>query len=469
MHLKNASAFVVQKFGQLPDRLPDRPILARTAAKLEDLPATETKLDMVDHDKEAAEIAAILRAGDALNQRQVRLAPWCLWDTKPALAHDTSILPRLLKSIEESANARPFRALASSWLTQFRQDLPAGDEIAACLRRLAAKWDNRLSEAHRRFAIFHEVDGPEKLAVEVRRQGRPVTQILQTLGLGAIAANGRYAQAITMALLMQLASGSEPDHLRRLDLVEKHAFNDGKILFDGLRPFVAAAVLQPCLQGAGIAEDVKRQLLQFILAAFRDLRLSPGTWVNIDPDIKDLVVGWLSRESLRQFLDIVDDTAKKYMWRYRRAFWEAVYSFYEDLRVPVEAWVALGDKGARRARTSFGSAASFGRLTQSGKPVQPGHAVLLLKIGDVFIADWSHEGKCNLWLDSRLEDCPKLYQLSYGSDEVDFHTGTGNWETTDRASLIHVGSENYRWQDKIADKLAGRLRHRIPRSRYLVR
>src|SRR5690606_16101213 len=90
-----------------------------------------------------------------------------------------------------------------------------------------------------------------------------------------------------------------------------------------------------------------------------------------------IVRGWLTEQSLRQFLDIVDQTAVERMWKYRRAFWEAVY----DGGLISEAWVAFGPLGARLARRAYGPDASFARLETDGKQVEQGHAVLLLKVG----------------------------------------------------------------------------------------
>jgi hypothetical protein len=303
----------------------------------------------------------------------------------------------------------------------------------------------------------------------VRTRKTALPSILQDLGLNSLSANGGYAQAVTKALLAQLASGRESNALERLSLVQTFACLNGRLLFETLRPFVAEAILKPFLREGNVSQEIRNRVLQVVLPLYRDPRLSPGLWASVDVALRDLVVRWLSQQSLRQFLEIVDDTADLKMWPYRRAFWEGVYSYYEERGLPVEAWVAFGDRGARRARSSFGSSASFGRLTGERKQVEPGHAVLLLKIGNVFIADWSHNGKCNLWLDSNVPNCPKLYRGTYGSDEVRVDFGRDDWEGPHAASLRHGGSDNYRWQDKIAEKLANRLRQRVPKSRYLVR
>jgi hypothetical protein len=106
------------------------------------------------------------------------------------------------------------------------------------------------------------------------------------------------------------------------------------------------------------------------------------------------MIRWLAQATLEQFLKVVDRVAAKHQWDYRRAFWNA----YIEKRVVANAWVAFGANGAQVARKIAETTADslmrrFGMLGGAGAD----QAVLLLSIGDLIIADWSHNGRLRIW------------------------------------------------------------------------
>ena len=98
----------------------------------------------------------------------------------------------------------------------------------------------------------------------------------------------------------------------------------------------------------------------------------------------------VAQATLSQFLEVVDRVAERQQWHYRRAFWTA----YIERRVVSNAWVAFGTTGAQVARRLADDSADtlmrhFAALGGAGTD----QAVLLLHIGDLIIADWSHNGR----------------------------------------------------------------------------
>lgn len=471
MRLKAALQEMTQdaRFARPLAILPERTKIADLALKLLSLPAIQMRSIRDDMNVVASRIFARLEKAEPLERRQLRQAPWCLWRTTPAIASDAHRLGDLLAAIEESSSSRPFRTLASAWLVEFDENLPHFDAVSDFLGQLADKWPSGFQDAHRQYRLFDKDQGPQLLAEEICLTREPVISLLEKLGLRGLTINGGFARAVTGSALKQLASGSQPDHLERLQIVKTLSTTDGKrLMFEALKPDVAASVLQPCLKEMQLHDEIKKPILDFMLGVFGDPRLRRDSWINVDPQLKDLVVRWLSRASLRQFLDVVDNTAETRMWRYRRAFWEAVFNTYEARGMLVEAWVAFGQDGINLAKRYSLASTSFGELVADGKQVEGGHSVLLMKIADVTIADWSHNGRCNVWLGSQGNHSPDLYRPRYGSDEVRIVTDPGNQHAQDWVSWTHGGSENYTWQNEIARVLAGRLRHRVPQSSYRV-
>jgi hypothetical protein len=102
--------------------------------------------------------------------------------------------------------------------------------------------------------------------------------------------------------------------------------------------------------------------------------------------------------------------------------------------------------------------------------VLPDHAVLLFRIGDCMIADWNHNGKCNIWSDADERSAPRLFKKSmrYGSDEVRID-GNGNTETRELFSIMHMSAETYHWQNKVAERLFRQIGLRVPQVAYKLR
>ncbi|MER9428784.1 EH signature domain-containing protein [Mesorhizobium sp. M0408] len=451
--------------GNLPPvRLPDVSATAKALLKLQALPTTAREPAAVDLNQVALQIAEQLAAGTVLTRKQLREAPWCLWSTKPALAEDQGLLEGLLRLISGATSARPFRTLATAFLAAYGEQQVGRVAAAAVLSLLATKWKGVWGFLQDRYSIFDLIAGPKRLALEVNASGRSPAEILSDAGLGAMNAKSGLTEAVILALLTELGNGVERDHLARLEKVRRFALRaDGLPIFGGQKNQILEALLRPiALRPPG--EETQDEFLRLIVLAFGDPRLRPGQWVGLPH--KDIVIGWLTRQSLRQFLDVVDATTNdKLMWKYRRAFWEGTYEYFRRSGVTIEAWVAFGPDGLKHARHTFKDT-KFAAIHSTGKQVESGHAVLLFRIGRCLIADWSHNGKCNVWSDANAKSAPRMFEMRYGSDEVRIAGAAGNMKTRELFSIMHMASETYNWQDQVAQRLFEVTSHRVPRSAY---
>ena len=169
--------------------------------------------------------------------------------------------------------------------------------------------------------------------------------------------------------------------------------DDGKMYYSAHRGAVANTLLLPWTNR--IPDQNMRQRVQsFLLDKLSDPRIDRGAWLGVDDAARDVMIRWLAQATLEQFLKVVDRVAAKHQWDYRRAFWNA----YIEKRVVANAWVAFGSNGAQVARRIAESTADslmrrFATLGGSGAD----QAVLLLSIGDLIIADWSHNGRLRIW------------------------------------------------------------------------
>ncbi|NLH82867.1 MAG: hypothetical protein GX458_18785, partial [Phyllobacteriaceae bacterium] len=182
------------------------------------------------------------------------------------------------------------------------------------------------------------------------------------------------------------------------------------------------------------------------------------------PISRQIARRWLTELTLRQFLDVVDRVAAENQWKYRRAFWNALW----EKDAVDAAWVIFESHGAHEARRMFGEEIEFGRFDG---PVQPGHAVLLMKIGRLTVAEWSHASPCTVWDAARDEHGPPLYRALYPPETLKkpHLAATSEDDLAGRGVFYHRGSASYAWQERIADFLRRHARVNLTRNSYWVR
>ncbi|MER9800921.1 EH signature domain-containing protein [Mesorhizobium sp. M0142] len=439
--------------------------LSRLAGQLQQSGGALERRAAKDYDAIAGSLIQAVIAGAGLSNRQLRDAAWCLWSTTPALAQNQATSDALLRSFLLADSPRPFLTLASSFMASFSDQMPAQKPTSDTLAALAVRWGGPWGSLQQKFKFFDLTQGPRLLARDVINQDKPATDILKEAGLSAINAKSGYAKAVTVSLLDQLALGGEKDHIARLGRIRRYALTEGgKPLYEDLRPNLIEALLRP-FENVTAEKPVRDAFLEVVLYLFGDPRLKPGNWSFVPAVLREIVQRWLTEQSLRQFLDIVDRVADDSMWRYRRAFWEGVF----NKGLIDDAWVAFGPDGKRFAKELFGKEAKFASLETEGRQIESGHAVLLLHIGDGVVADWSHNGKCNIWSDATDRSAPRLFKLSYGSDEIRIRKGSGNYETDSLLSLMHLHSPTYHWQGKVAERLRRMTGIQIKQPDYRLR
>ncbi|MFC0242628.1 EH signature domain-containing protein [Rhodopseudomonas telluris] len=397
-----------------------------------------------------------------LTRREARDAAWCLWETVPALASDGATVTSLVSATEASGRRQPFRALASSYLASYAPDRSRIAEISAVLMRLAAGMGKPWASLQNDLNLFHVVEGPQNLArMAVQRNISPAA-VLTSYGLGAVNAQSGFTKFCIATALEQLRDGKELRHDVRLQWVKTFALRDVReLLFQEHGPLVAEALLFP-FGNSTPDEDVTDKFLAVLLRLFGDPRSQPAKWARMR-EAAAIVRRWLTMQSLRQFLEVVDRTAVARMWKHRRAFWGAVY----DRGLISDAWVVFGPLGADAARRSFGKDISF--ATFDGGTVDRGHAVLLLRIGRGVVAEWSHNGRCIIWSDSEAPGAPTLHLSTYHPAALRSPNGESPSLSVPVFAITHSGAEFYAWQSKVAGKLHQMTGVRIPLSEYQVK
>ncbi len=214
---------------------------------------------------------------------------------------------------------------------------------------------------------------------------------------------------------------------------------------------LAYALLAPWLETKP-PETYQRALIAFLVGRLSDPRLQSAPWVTAITEVRQFLPNahaeeafvvlrrWLVQSTVRQFFSIVaKTTGNEQQWKDRTAFWLS----YLDAGLIQDAWFAFGPQAEQVARRFAQEAnVAYGRIERGGGAT-PQSSSLVLSIGDIRIAEWSHDGACRFW-PARNEDAPALYKRNYDPDQLRaMHGKTG----FDR--LSHAGG----WQAKFAGKI----------------
>ncbi|WP_316229209.1 EH signature domain-containing protein [Bradyrhizobium sp. SZCCHNR1070] len=442
------------------------PPIIRTAREADKIgPAesgSESPMPSKNYNLVAKGILEKVGASGELTRREARDAAWCLWETVPALASNRLAVTSLIKATETSGRRQPFRALASSYMASYAPDQSRIVEISAVLMRLARGMGRPWAPLQSDLNLFHVVEGPQNLArVAVERSISP-TEVLSGYGLGAVNAQSGFAKFCIARALEQMRDGKEPRHEVRLQWVRTFALRDVReLLFQEHGPLVANALLLP-FGDTTPQEATADKFLAILLRLFGDPRSQPAKWTGMR-EAAAIVRRWLTKQSLRQFLEVVDRTAVAKMWKHRRAFWSAVY----DRGLISDAWVVFSPLGEDEARRTFGKEISF--ATFNGGSVENGQAVLLLRIGRGVVAEWSHSGKCIIWSDAEARGAPSLHSRTYQPSTLRAPVDAYSDLAGPVFAISHSRPEHYFWQPKVAEKIHQMTGVRISQREYQVK
>ena len=418
-----------------------------------------------DIDEIAGRICSEFRAGRTPNRRDLNKAPWCLWEGKRPIVRSPDAFEPFLTYVNRGASRRLFRRLASTYLMLFPQSKLGFNDVADTLRRLAQRFDGPLSKAAEELKIFDPLNGPERTAKAALDAGRSPFREIEACGIENLPADAKFTEAAFLKGLEIIRNEPAPDPASQLKLIKAWGLGpDRNVLFGQHRGKFVDALVLPFAEPMP-AKSTRDSFIAFLVSEFGDPRLHPGRWAPM-PKSALVLRRWLTDQSLRQFLDVFDDSALEYQWKYRRALWEAVYKN----NLIADAWVIFDKVGAQRAKRLFEGEAPFARWEPRGKKaIQSGQGCLLLRIGRGVVAEWSHNGRCHIWFDADDPTAPVMHKETYKSDEVMLGKGHRGKAGFHHEIIQHQNSKGYLWQSKIANALAKMTGIHIHQREYVAR
>lgn len=401
----------------------------------------------VDYDALIARLrsATLSRTVESLQPRDLRYAANCLFDPRYSMARDREFIEQYLGALRLLRSRMAIRRLIYNYCRYFDPGDSTIARVGEFLEEEVSKAETHRvwSERQRLVGLFCPHRAPREIAEHTFASLSP-HEMLSQFGLtGPLAVEGLAAHVLLSALEAIQGRLSREPNLEDVDRAIAWGRSGGReASFFKYRGAVANALLLPFVD-VEPHQQLRLKIQNFLLEDFGDPRIDRSSWVSTDETARAVLIRWLAQATLEQFLRVVDRVAPRHQWDDRRAFWGA----YVEKQVVSNAWVAFGVDGARVAQQiSESTSDTLMRRFASLREASPDHAVLLLSIGDLVVADWSHNGKLRVWR-SGDRSAPQFGLPSYVANQLrvgpDFetpHLPPGGWQSRAEAYIRrHTG------------------------------
>ncbi len=396
-----------------------------------------------------------------ISERMWKKACWLLWNGDTPLAANKIFLNKYIDFCNTTASSRLIKSLIHVYLRDFHEEMPGKNEVASFIRKQlhANHFKSLLTLWRERDNNYFLFDTRKDFSFNARdyiQTQENANDYLARLGLEGQLETANYAQelfkSVTHEVENNIGTSSLPAEL--LNKLKDLAIKGNELRYPQ-KKILIESLLNPWINKAPPA-DLCKQTLEFLLKYFYDPRTKEGrsNWMGVSEDALRVVKKWLAGATLEQFFEIIDNTAQDEHWRYRRKFWKAYY----DSDCIDDAWIALGKDSRLEARSQSIDGHQLIAGSIKGRGVKPDHSVLIFKLGELTICEWSHVGKCRIWFE-RNNKSPRLYENSYLAEELREH---------EDYSLPHQSSKRHAWQRKLAEYIKHHTGIKMPYYRYEI-
>ena len=377
-----------------------------------------------------------------------------------------NLVEKFLKVVTDSGSSILMKSLLLGYLRISHQNLLVVSILRQVLNKHKNSLPSRWIERVNRFDLLMEPTGLTLANQILFNSELSPSKIFEDAGIKrGLVLSGGFSTTVFSCIVDELSRKHDKNKLARfLELAEEKNI-DGQYFYPFTSPNigniaeVCNALLNPYLTQSP-DEGIKTQIENFLLERFEDPRVNRRRWSKVAAEHSAVLSRWLTQQSFELLMKVLKRSNNTGQWKERAVFW----GHYLDNEFVSDAWIVLGpdanyyaekliEEGEIKSKSSYGvlSAASY-------SPVQAIHSVILLKIGELVVSEWTHEGKVRFYRTSN----PKkqvFYKESYSSanlrsdDAPDyFKRHQGNWQ---------LDVENYIYQ---VTGIPGPSRGRVRRS-----
>ena len=424
----------------------DVPNLTKVFEAIENYPMLQGDADNVDPESfdeiaNSIEIAASSGLLNSLPRRHFIVGCHLLWHPDFEFCNNANVIDFYRDRVRQSSGKAIIKSVVRGLLFNWRDDLEEFGDFARLTKNIVSV-QNRgwLSDVYNA-ELLEGQNSMKRIAIEALKSANNCEQYLNRQGLTYNMLTGSFSQKVFESMCLE--NSKRPTIAGYEALFNFFSFGD-EFRFDHKKAEFISSCLRPwVLQPAPV--EIKEYLLEELRSVFRDPRLNPSHWHGVPENEKRVMFRWLAGESLDLFLDIVDRSAVERMWKFRRAFWMA----YFEKEIITEAWVVFGEKAKGIYDSVYlESAQSKEQIFGTLKGGEYGHSVLLMRMGDYTVAEWSHNGQVWIWEPGQEgRPPPSLYRRLYRKEDCRGAAGI-------QFGVSHLSSDTMSWQRKVSYEIS---------------
>jgi hypothetical protein len=351
-----------------------------------------------------------------LHRRDLRRLVKDLWDDSRCQSVAVATVDAAVAVDAQSLD----RSVITAYLRHFPRDHSSFEHLRAAARFVADRrvWDWR--GRGETWQLWDAEAAPKRLAGSMLKD-EGGAKALREAGLDGDLAQGRLvAEAITSACLQAGSLSGEKAEQSGRKLI--NLFRELGIT--GKDSILAWALLAPW-QDKSPSKEYKTFISGWLVERVGDPRLASSRWaaqadalkrkfgLDLTPMVS-VLRRWLTEATFRAFFAIVRRTTdREDQWDAREKFWLG----YLNAGAVSDAWFAFGREAERQAASlARQENVKFARVKGGA---DPSHSALLMTIGDLRIAEWSHNGACRFWplngdgSTGTRRRAPELYKNEY--------------------------------------------------------
>lgn len=388
----------------------------------------------------------------AFKLKEFRSVPFILFDASFEFENKHQLLVSYVKEVAKRKTKLYINPIIYSYLLFYD---PQSDYIKIAgefLSSIVKKWNWQWSELDKRFNLFSPSEGHANIANSILSSDENPIEFLLSIGISENFQYSGLSEAVFAACLERLDDSEESQIESLTYKILNWAIPKDQLYYQKYKSKLIESVLLPW-KDANPGSDLKDFIQNKLISTFKDPRISQSAWLDVCDDAKRVLRKWLSRRSLEQFIQLINELARDDHWKFRKAFWTAYY----DAGVVEDAWVVLTNSGhelARRKRILNDDPTWDNHARFSTAPARADHSVLIMKIGNLTIADFSHDGKCRIW-DLNHPNTPDLYQKYYSKEEMMARCDFSQTHHPQYDPQLYRTRQSS-WQAKVAKQIAQR-------------
>ncbi len=349
-------------------------------------------------------------------------------------ADAAELLVRMWPYIKEQSRGSLYRSLLVGCLSCTDKNFKTLNNLIDTLKKsphiFGSRWESRINT----YQLLDEPFGHgivEKLYAADNKQEREKIEVnsglrsFRNVGLGTCV----YRHSCTTLRTKFSSNTGGEDKLAHLQRWSEIAIENGNLRFTGEDLVLGIESMVLPWTDTPPIPPLQNAIKSILISSVGDPRIKAANWSSIDPDCTNVFKRWLAQESFDVFIQVISKVAMVRHWQARKEFW----GWYLEQGYIDEIWPIVGPKGVSElnrtiAQAQDGLQLEFGSLSGASSD----HCVLLIRMGGITIAEWSHNGSARFWLSDNAQ-APELYKRRYSGDGLRRHSDYGiahssNWE-----------------------------------------